>query len=100
MNTVTLRRVTIVAEALLEARLAREVQALGARGYTVTEARGQGSRGIRASDWEGRNVKLETIVGADVAQRILAHVAERYFAHHAVIVYVENVEVLRGDKYV
>jgi nitrogen regulatory protein P-II 2 len=100
MNTVALRRVTIIAEALLEARLVRELRGLGARGYTVTEARGQGSRGIRASDWEGRNVKLETIVSPDVADRILAHVADRYFAHHAVIVSVERVEVLRGDKYV
>ena len=27
-------------------------------------------------------------------------VAERYFPHDAVVAYAENVEVLRGDKYV
>ena len=34
MKTVTLKKVTIVAEALLEDRLLREIRALGARGYT------------------------------------------------------------------
>jgi nitrogen regulatory protein P-II 2 len=34
-----------------------------------------------------------------VAERILARVAEEYFAHYAVIAWVEDVEVVRGDKY-
>ena len=50
MPTVMLRKVTIVAEALLEDRMLRELRALGARGFTIAEVRGEGSRGIRASD--------------------------------------------------
>ncbi len=100
MQTVPLKRVTIVAEAVLEERLLREIKALGARGYTVTDVRGAGNRGIRASEWAGGNVKIETLVGPDTADRILAHLAERYFPHFAVVAYVENVEVVRGDKYV
>lgn len=100
MRTVPLKLVSIVAEAVLEERLVREMKGLGARGYTLTEVRGEGSRGVRASEWEGRNIKLETLVSAEVAERILEHVAERYFAHYAVVIYVESVEVVRGDKYV
>jgi nitrogen regulatory protein PII len=99
MKTVPLRKVTIVAEAFLEERLLREVRERGARGFTLTEARGEGSRGVRASEWEGRNVRLETLVTPEVADRILAHVAEVYFPHFAVVAWIEDVEVVRGDKY-
>jgi hypothetical protein len=100
MQTIPLKRVTIIAEAVLEERLVREIKHLGARGYTLTQARGEGSRGVRASEWEGQNIKLESLVSADVADRILAHLAEHYFPLYAVVAYVENVEVVRGDKYV
>jgi len=93
------RKVTIVAEAVLEDRLTREIRSLGAHGFTVTEARGEGSRGIRAPDWEGRNVRIESIVSAEAADAILRHVADHYFAHYAVIAWVDDVEVMRGDKY-
>jgi nitrogen regulatory protein P-II 2 len=96
---VRLRLVTIVAERVLRNRLVDEICALGARGFTITEATGEGSRGVRASEWEGSNVRLETIVAPDVADRIVEHVSSLYFDYHAVIVYVQDVEVVRGDKY-
>lgn len=99
MNTVGLKKVTIVAEAVLEARLVREVRELGATGYTIVGAHGEGSRGVRASEWEGDNVMLETLVGAATADRILTHVAAAYFEHYAVIAWVTDVQVVRGDKY-
>lgn len=99
MKTVPLKEITIIAEALLEDRLLREIRELGAKGYTVGEVRGEGSRGVRASEWEGKNVRIETLVSADVADRILAHVAEHYFEHYAVVAYLSDVEVVRGEKY-
>ena len=95
-----LKLVTIVAESLLEKRLVEEVKRLGAKGYTITQARGEGSRGIRSVDWEGQNIRLETIVSEEVALRILQRLQEEYFTHYAVIAYVENVWVVRGEKYV
>lgn len=99
MNTVSLKLVTIVAEHILEDRLIEDVLKMGARGYTLTNTRGQGSRGVRASEWEGPDVKIETVVSEEVADRIVEHVASRYFAHHAVIVYTQTVDVVRGGKY-
>ena len=99
MKLVPLKLVTIVAEALLEDRLLRELKVCGARGYTISAVRGEGSRGVRASEWEGQNLKIETLVSADVAERILARLAEAYFTDYAVVAYLENVEVVRGDKY-
>lgn len=100
MKTVTLKLVTIIAEAVLETQLVREVRDLGARGHTITKTHGEGSRGVRASEWEGGNVKIETLVGDAVAERIVRHVAENYFQHYAVVAYVTDVSVVRGDKYV
>jgi nitrogen regulatory protein P-II 2 len=97
--TVPLRKVTIVAEALLEDRLLRDLRDLGSRGFTITETRGEGSRGTRAADFEGPNVRIETIVSPTVADAIVAHVAEHYFEHYAVIAWVNDVEVVRGEKY-
>ena len=100
MNTTRLKKVTIVGEAVLEDRLLRDVRQLGARGYTLTEVRGEGSRGVRASEWEGKNVHIDVLVSHAVADRILEHLAEHYFPVFAVVAYTVDVEVVRGDRYV
>lgn len=99
MNTVPMKLVTIVAEALLQERLLREIRERGARGHSLTEVVGEGTRGVHASEWEGRNAKIETLVPPEVADRIVEHVAETYFAHYSVVCYVQDVAVVRGDKY-
>lgn len=99
MQTTKLKLVTIIAEAILEERLLRELVQLGARGYTVGAARGEGTRGIHAIDWEGQSVRIETLVGAATAERIMAHVAAHYFADYSLIIYTVEAEVLRSEKY-
>lgn len=99
MHTVPYRLVTIVAERIVRDRLLEAIHDLGATGHTITDVKGEGSRGIQASGWGGPSVKIETIVAPDVADRIAAHVSTTYFAHHSVIVYLQDVEVLRGSKY-
>ena len=98
MQTVPHRLVTVIAERVLRDRLLDAVHRLGATGHTISDVQGEGSRGVRAARG-GPSVKIETIVPAAVAEQIAAHVAERYFAHHSVIVYLQDVQVLRGSKY-
>ncbi|MBL8924265.1 MAG: hypothetical protein JNJ54_35780 [Myxococcaceae bacterium] len=95
-----LKLVTLVAEPVLEERLTSKLLELGATGFTVTDSRGQGSRGIRASTVPGEGVRIEVVVSADVAAVILQHVKDEYFPSYAVIAWVAEVEVVRGDKYV
>lgn len=95
-----MKLVTIVAEPVLEERLVEALHRLGARGHTVCEVHGAGSRGMRASDPPGRGVRIETVVSPQVAERILDHVATHYFPHYAVIAFVSAIEVVRGEKYV
>jgi len=94
------RLVTIVAEALLERRLIDEILALGASGYTLSNVRGDGSRGVRASHWEGGNIKFEVIASPDVAAAILERLEKTYFASYAIIAWASDVEVIRGAKFV
>ncbi len=96
----SLQLVTIVAEPVLEERLIDALHRLGARGHTVAEVRGAGSRGMRASDPPGQGVRIEVVVSTAVADRILEHVAEHYFSNYAVIAFVSDVAVVRGEKYV
>lgn len=91
---------TIVTEAALEHELVREIELLGAHGYTVTDARGKGSRGIRDADWErSANIRVEVVCAADTAYAIAAELRERYYDNYAMILYIGDVEVLRPEKF-
>jgi len=96
---VPLKKVTIVAERLLREPLVSLLQAEGSTGHTLTAVEGEGSRGVHASDWEGRNVQIETIVSSKAADRILKRIADEYLENYAVIAYLSNVEVLRRGKF-
>lgn len=100
MKTTTLKLVTIVTERILEDRILRKMIELGAKGYTLTQATGKGSRGVRASEWEGPDTRIEALVSSEVAGGIIEYIADNLFEHYAVIVYVQDAEVVRGDKYV
>lgn len=97
--TTHLTLLTIVAEAILEQRIVRDLRAIGVSGFTVSPAHGEGSRGSRAGDVEGGNVRIESIMSPDRAADALRRVESHYFQHYAVIAWVTEVGVLRGDKY-
>lgn len=42
---------TVITEATLEQPLLRELDRLGVRGYTISDARGKGNRGVRDAAW-------------------------------------------------
>jgi nitrogen regulatory protein P-II 2 len=100
MKTVPLKCVTIVAEAVLADQITAEIKRLGATGFTLSETRGEGSRHLRAGEIPGENVRIDAIVSEKIAEAIVDHVARVYFDHYAVIVYITDVHVVRGDKYV
>lgn len=91
--------VTIIAEAILERRLRHDLRRVGARGYSLTRAEGQGTRGLHAADWEGPNIRVETVVTDDVAQGIFDLLAAEYFADYAVVAFTSTVRVARPAKF-
>jgi nitrogen regulatory protein PII len=100
MQHYTRRMVTIVTEAALERALVTELEALGVKGFTITDARGKGSRGTRQSDWvqEG-NIRVEVICDPALADRIAGQVRDRFYANYAMILFLQDVSVLRSDKF-
>jgi hypothetical protein len=92
--------VTIVTEAALERRLVDDLKRLGAHGYTISDARGEGSRGVRNAGWEATgNIRLEVICDEATAERIAAHLKAVYYANYAMILYLSDVGVLRPQKF-
>ncbi len=100
MQTTPLTLLTIVAEALLKDRLIEELEQAGAKGHTLIECEGVGSRHRRVGEILGANIKLEAIVSPVVADKLLTVLAEDYFPKFAVIAYLSSVSVIRGEKYV
>lgn len=99
MMNIPLKKVTLVAERLLKEGLLKIIRQEGATGYTLTACEGEGSRGVNASDWEGRNIQIDTIVSAETADRILNRVGDQYMENYAVIAYLSEVSVLRRGKF-
>lgn len=92
--------VTIVTEAILEQEICALLKQLGASGYTVTDARGAGSRGIRSAGWQSSsNVRIEVICNTEVAQKISLEVQDRYYENYAMVLFNADVTVLRPNKF-
>ncbi len=102
MNLPTEKRtlLTIITEAIVEPTLLRDLDRLGVRGYTVSDARGRGSRGVRDAAWdEAANIRIEVICQRLLAEELLCHLQERYYANYAMVAFLAEIEVLRPEKF-
>jgi hypothetical protein len=95
----TVTCMTIVAEAVLEPGLLRDLASCGALGWTVTASRGHGPRNRRVSELEGGNIRVETLVSPAVAELIWEVLEERYFASYAIAAWQHEVVVARTERY-
>ncbi|MEM1085589.1 MAG: transcriptional regulator [Verrucomicrobiota bacterium] len=96
---VPLKLVTIVTEGLLKDEMGSLLEKMGATGFTITRCEGGGSDGVRAQDWEGPNQRFECIVSEEMADAILDEVGRVYFKDYAVIAWLTDVAVMRGEKF-
>ena len=96
---VPMTKLTVVSESLLREELLKLMRESGAKGFTITQADGEGSRGVRATEWEGPNTRIETIVSAQVADDIIDQLANSYFEDYAVIAWMTDVTVWRAKKF-
>ena len=100
MELTACKLLTIMTEAALEDTLVRDIESLGARGYTITDARGKGSHGRRDATWAPHaNIRLEVLCHADTAHAICMALRERYYDNYSMVVYVGEVGVLRPEKF-
>lgn len=98
MNTRTL--LTIITESSLENRLVSDIQRLGARGYTISDCRGKGAQGARDADWDyDRNIRMEVICTRETAQAIMSYLQKQYYDDFAMVIFSDEVSVLRPEKF-
>ncbi|HKL64231.1 MAG TPA: transcriptional regulator [Woeseiaceae bacterium] len=100
MQPETKKLLTIVTEAIIEASLTADLKRLGAGGYTIVDARGSGTRGIRDAGWASSgNIRVEVVCEPAAAERIADHLRENYYRDYAMILYLSDVAVLRPEKF-
>ncbi len=100
MDLIKRKLVTIITEANLHNILVKDMKKLNFAGYTISEATGEGDRGVRQGDWEqNRNIRVEVVCEETKAHRLIEHLTETYFQDYAMITFLSDVEVIRPDKF-
>ncbi|MEM1117347.1 MAG: hypothetical protein AAF845_07690 [Bacteroidota bacterium] len=98
-------RLSIVTEKLNEPEIERIVVRAGATGYTVFDGSGKGSHGAKTRDRASvvrafSLVKIEVIVAERaIADAIVDEVSATYFGDFSGIVYLDEVEIVRREKF-
>lgn len=100
------KKVVIIAEKIITEHICEIIESAGARGYTIVPAGGKGmtkrhfttDRASVVDDFT--TVRIEVVVGSqEVAEQIGETVLKECFSNYSGIVYLEDVEVLRQDKF-
>jgi nitrogen regulatory protein P-II 2 len=99
ISLLPVKLVTIVALDSLSERIVSDIKNCGSKGYTISAVEGEGMQGRHFTDWEGRNVRIDTLVKEEVANRIMQTLAEKYFDKYSVIAFVTDAQVMRKDKF-
>jgi nitrogen regulatory protein PII len=96
----TRKLLTVITESAIERDLCADLEALGAHGYTITDARGKGRQGVREATWDpSGNIRLEVVCKEDTANVIAGHLTQKYYANYAMILYLSDVQVVRSEKF-
>ena len=101
MQLYPLKLVTVVGEAVIMEDIAELGLKLGATGYTMSDVTGHGSRSARnvGTATGEKTIKVEFVVPTEVATKILEEVSHEYFEHYAIIAWLSDVSVMRGEQY-
>ncbi len=98
-STENIMLITVISERLLEGKLVELLKELGARGYSISYCRGDSQGAVRASEWEGENVKIEALLSHALSDKMLERVRQDFFDNYAIVIYRSEVEVIRGEKF-
>ena len=100
MELSTVKLVTIIADGDLKEELVGLIKSEGVSGYTVFATRGQGEKEIQEGlSEELANVSIEALTEEAVASTLMQKIAERFFSHERMVVYEQDVKVLRPQKF-
>ncbi|HBC42372.1 MAG TPA: hypothetical protein DCZ88_10870 [Pseudanabaena sp.] len=98
-------KLVIVTEKILLKKIAHIIEENGAKGYTVMQTGGKGSRNVRSSGQPNvsdiqSNIKFEILTeNREMAENIADQVALSFFNDYAGIAYICGAEVLYGHSF-
>lgn len=99
MSTVIRQLVTIITEPVIEHKIIEDIKKCGAKGYSVSSVRGEGTTGNRSLDLNGPSIRLETVVTDKVAEKILQMLADHYFDRYATVAWITPAHVARPGRF-
>jgi nitrogen regulatory protein P-II 2 len=99
IETAKVKLLTIIATSELQDRLIEVLRVAGAGGYTITRASGGGLHGPRLRGlWDTGNVRIESLVSTEVAERVLEQVAQGY-AGLSLVAFAQDVDAVPHEKF-
>ena len=85
---------TIISETVMEDTLIDEIMSLGAKCYTISDARGRGSHGVRSGKWSASgNIRIEVVGDAELCTRIVTRLQAAYEENYGLMMYTSVVEI-------
>lgn len=101
MNSLkTIRRITIYASQEHENSLIKQILSMGAKGYTITEAKGMGEHASLDDPFtHSTHVRIEILVQPETAERIMSYFSGLNVKHLPIVACVEDVEVNRSEHF-
>ena len=100
MQSYPRKLITVITEAALEATLTRDLDRLNAHGYTICDARGKGSHGLRNAGWEANsNIRVEVVCDEATAESIAEHLEGQYYRDYAMVLFMTDIAVIRPEKF-
>lgn len=100
MNFPTKTLLTIVTEAVLENDLIELFAAKSIRGWTIVAARGNGAHGEKHGNFDANeNIQIELITDTASAENLAAAIQQQFGANYALVQWLSEVRVLRGEKF-
>jgi MFS superfamily sulfate permease-like transporter len=95
-----LKRVTIVADALLQDRLVNDITRLGVSGYTLIPCIGAGRRDLAAGGPpRDSQIRIEIVTPRSTSDAILDYLRRDILKEHQVTACVETVDVVNPDNF-
>ncbi len=100
MKLFPVKLLTITCETLAQKNVIDILHKFEVSGYTIYEVEGDGSKGLRGKGFQSeKNVKIEVVLGERKLQDIVEEIARTLFSDFTIIVYVNDIGVVRPEKF-
>lgn len=100
MKLYDMKLFTAICEIYATTKVIKIFEKYHVRGYTMTEVSGNGEAGLRGVGLpEEKNMKIETIVRNETAEKIIEEITLTLIPDHIIIIYLTDTQILRTEKF-